>query len=208
MANLCSNYVVVTGDKGAVKALYQQIERQDETFLKNYWILTDTDKHNCDFGLSNLQRNSDTEITFSLCSKWSAPTNELLDVSEIYPTLKFVVLYEEPANAVYGRQVYEGGSCEEDEAYTEEQWLEAHDKDYQLEKKRIQELPYEEFVEEYSKWNDEGEADDEPKYRYLEKDIVKRIKDEDLPLFISVEWLDEDAAQQYKDRYSNVKEAL
>lgn len=202
MANICSSAVTVAGNKGEINALHQQIERQDETFLKNFWILSDTEKHASDFGLSNCQLNSDTELTFYLSSQWSPPTEELITVSELYPMLTFEVVYQEPANAVYGRQLIEGGSCVEDEVYTEEQSLELYDEDYQFEKKRIQDLPYEEFLEEYSKWNDDGEVDDDPKFRYLSKDIVARIKDEDLPLFINVEWMDDEAEEQYKTRHS------
>jgi hypothetical protein len=84
--------------------------------------------------------------------------------------------------------------------------MELHDEDYIYEKKQIAELPYKEFLEEYAKWNDEGELDDEPKYTSLGKDIIARIKDDDLPLFMNVDWYDDAINQQYKDRYSTYKE--
>ena len=82
--------------------------------------------------------------------------------------------------------------------------MERYDEDYQAEQRRIQELPYEEFLEEYTEWD----VYDDPKYSYLGKAIVARIKDTDLPLFMNVEWMDDEAEQQYKNRYSTFKEAL
>jgi hypothetical protein len=100
--------------------------------------------------------------------------------------------------------VVEGGSCIESVDYTEEQYLERHDEEYQAEKKRIAESPYEEFLEEYTEWD----VCSELKFAYLGKNIVARIKDTDLPLFINVEWEDEETERLYKNRYSTIKEAL
>jgi hypothetical protein len=211
MSNLCSNYVEIIGNDAAIRALSDKIDAiyaitDRKKLNEDNWYLCDAHTLHCDYGMSNLQKNSDTEITFNICSRNSPPTANLYALSKEIPTLTITCLYEEPGMQLYGRLQYTEGSCIEDAVFTEEQWLEEHDDDYKFEKKNIAELPYDKFLDEYSKWNDEGELDDECKYRYLGKDIVARIKDDDLPLFINVEWNDDDAEQQYKERYSQVKE--
>ena len=211
MSNLCSNYVEVTGDEIAVSELLNDIAAVHQLDLKalteDNWYLCDAEKLCCDYGMMNLQKNSDTDVTFNICSRNAPPEKNLAELSLQHPTLTITCLYEEPGCQLYGRLQFTGGSCVEDTIYTEEQWLEEHDEDYKFEKNAIAELPYDEFVEEYSKWNDEGELDDEPKYYYLGKDIIARIKDEDLPLFVNVDWHDDDINQLYKDRYSTDKES-
>jgi hypothetical protein len=94
------------------------------------------------------------------------------------------------------------------QARVEEQWLEENDEDYYEEKKNIADLPYDKFLKEYSKWNDEGELDDEPKYYYLGKDIIDRIKEEDLPLFVNVDWHSDEIAKRYNIHVTVNQEAL
>lgn len=207
MSNLCSNYVTVTGDKIAIDELVTrigqvgQLSRKDLT--EDNWLLCDAPTLHCDYGLCNYQRNGDDEITLTICSRNAEPRRELLALSLLHPTLTLVTVYDEPACEVYGRLEITGGSIVEDQEYTEEEYLELYDEDYKTEKKRIAELPYKDFLEEYTEWD----VNDDTKYTSLGKDIINRIKDEDLPLFINVDWYRSSIEKEFKNRFSPSQEA-
>jgi len=203
MANICTVYTTITGDKASLDELYDMIHAQSNMLTRKHPMLLDAETHKIEFGLCCHQRNAD-DITLTQSCRWSPRKEDYIDLSDDYPTLTIIVTYEESANQLYGGFMVTGGSCTESYEITEEQWLERHDDDYRAEKKRIEELPYEEFLEEYTEWD----VYDDPKYAYLGKAIVKRIKDTDLPLFINVEWMNDEADRQYKNRYSIQQEAL
>jgi len=207
MSNLCSNYVTVTGDKIAIDELATmigqvgQLSRKDLTV--DNWLLCDAPTLHVDYGLCNYQRNVDGEVTLTICSRNAEPRKELLALSLLHPTLTFVTVYEEPMCEVYGRLEITGGSTVEDQGYTEEEYLELYDEDYKIEKKCIAESSYEDFLKEYTEWD----CYDEPKYTALGKDIIDRIRDEDLPLFINVDWLIDSITKKFKTRFSPSQEA-
>lgn len=201
MANICTVYVTITGDKSNLDELYDMIRRQSPILIRRHPMLRDTEANRIEFGLHNHQRNEndlENSIVLSQSCRWKPRIEDYIDLSEDYPTLTIEVGYEEAGNDVYGGFTVTGGSCIESHKFTEEQWLEQHDEDYQAEKKRIAELPYEEFLEEYTEWD----VSEENQYAYLGKDIIARIKDEDLPLFVNVDWMDETVDRMYKNRYS------
>jgi hypothetical protein len=203
MANICVVTTNISGDLAPLSTLTKLIRDQDTVLIDKHPMLIDTDVHGIVYGMCNLQCHA-SDITLAQACSRQPSLYDYLALSKDYPTLTIVVSYEECGNQVYGSFVVEGGSCIESVDYTEEQYLERHDEEYQAEKKRITESPYEEFLEEYTEWDVYTEL----KYAYLGKDIVARIKDTDLPLFINVEWEDEETERLYKNRYSTIKEAL
>jgi len=203
MANICTVYATITGDKPNLDELFEMIHAQSPMLTRKHPMLRDAETNKIEFGLYCHQRNTD-DITLTQSCRWSPRKEDYTDLSNDYPTLNIEVAYEETANQVFGGFTVTGGSCVESHELTEEQWLEGYDEDYQAELRRINELPYEEYLEEYTDWD----VYDDPKYAYLGKAIVARIKDNDLPLFINVEWMDEETERLYKARYSTFKEAL
>lgn len=203
MANICTVYATITGDKNNLDELFDMIHRQSPMLTRKHPMLQDAEANKIEFGLCCHQRNEE-DITLTQSCRWSPRREDYIDLSDDYPTLTIEVAYEETGEQVFGEFTITGGSCIEAHDLTEEQWLEGHDEDYQAELRHINELPYEEFLEKYTDWD----VCSEPQYVYLGKAIVARIKDTDLPLFINVEWMDDVAEQQYKDRYSTFKEAL
>jgi hypothetical protein len=194
---------MITGDKANLDELFDMIHRQSPMLTRKHPMLQDAETNKIEFGLCCHQRNAD-DITLTQTCRYDPRREDYIDLSDDYPTLTFVVEYYEPANQKFGGFTVTGGSCIESHEDTEEQWLEGHDEDYQAELRRINELPYEEFLEEYTEWD----VYDDPKYAYLGKAIVARIKDTDLPLFLGVEWEDETADRQYKERYTTYKGTL
>jgi hypothetical protein len=190
--------VTIRGSEEQIAELYDKLENQDPKLLKQLPMLTDAESGKVEFGMHSLVCKDDTTLYITQSCKWHPKIEDYIDLNDLFDTLRIKVAYEEGANNVYGEFLVEGGSCQESVELTEEQWREGHDEDYQAELKRIQELPYEEFLEEYSDWD----CTEEPQYVYLEKKILERIKDEDLPLFVNVEWRDEDVEQAYKNRFS------
>jgi len=203
VANICTVYAVITGDPLILSELYSRIQQQDINLTDNHPMLLDTDTSNLLYGLCCHRRN-EFDITLTQACPWKPKEEAYIDLSDMYPDLTIEVAYEEAADQVYGDFTVIGGSCIESQELTEEQWLERHDDEYLFEKKQIETLTYEEFLESYTEWD----VSCDPKYVYLGKDIVARIKDTDLPLFMNVDWMDETINRQYKDRYSTFKEAL
>lgn len=203
MANTCLVTTKISGDLTPLSTLTKLIRDQDAILISDHPMLMDTEAHHIEHGMCNIQCHA-SDITLAQACRWKPSLYDYQALSNDYPTLTIAVSYEECGNQVYGSFVVEGGSCIESVDYTEEQYLERHDEEYQAEKKRIAELPYKEFLEEYTEWD----VCTELKFAYLGKDIVARIKDTDLPLFINVEWEDEETERLYKARYSTYKEAL
>jgi hypothetical protein len=112
-----------------------------------------------------------------------------------YPDLNFKVVYEEANSNMFGEAFISNGSCE-DIALEELEYLEKYNGNYMEERKALLDLSYEDFVKSYTHDNF---FSDHP-YSYLDREVLNRIKDEDLGLFINRHWNDSEAASEYKRR--------
>lgn len=199
MANLCSNDITVTcepGDEGDLKAFVEALKKPPKELSENI-VCRNAEALSSDYGHYNVTEVPPTKVTLYVCSKWSPPTEEVIALSGLFPTLTIKVVYDEPGNEIYGCQSFTQGCCVEDRVMAEKTWRAEYDEDYIEEKLHIAECPYEEFLKEYGDWD----IYDEPRYSTLGADIVARIKEKDLPLFMGVDWGDEETEQAYKDRF-------
>lgn len=196
MANVCTCYMRIDGERKTLDRLVRRIETRDSRLLKLFpWL-----EKGAAYGMyGGVDRENDTTLRLPFTCKWQPPKDHIERLSKAFG-LKIICWYEEPAMIVYGRVSYESGEIIEDVAYDEEAWMEEQYEDFAVCKRNISESPYEEFLDAYTQgfdWEDVGDS----RWCVLEKHIVKRIKDEDLPLFINTPWDCEEAEQMYKARF-------
>lgn len=147
----------------------------------------------CKWDLGDITfENSDEQLRYVFSTAWSPPAAWLAAVAPKYPTLEFELVYSEEGNDVFG-MVSAYGDQFEDLSYTEEEFREQHDPDYIAQVRFIKKLPYKKLILTYSD-PESSFTDLQPShYQYLDKHILARIKDKDLPLFVNREWHCKDA---------------
>ena len=63
------------------------------------------------------QQRSKTEVIITFDSAWSPPQAGVEAVSALYPTLKFVLNWDEPGGDFAGNATYKAGACIEEDNY-------------------------------------------------------------------------------------------
>lgn len=199
MANVCCNYIEVTGDATQLKELRDKIVNQDAELIKVFtWFET-----GCHYGLvhslEEIEINGD-RLCVDVTTKWAPPEAELGNLSEMFPLLDFKMCYEEPGMQVYGVVYARDGAASiedmDEESYSLEYGNLGEYKD------EIGSLPYEDFRKTYLDEIDDLE-DGELSITYIpyvEKYIVQRANAEDLPLLIGHEWLNTEAREMFEAR--------
>lgn len=183
MANLCSNHMYITGPAEVIQDLARKIRDKDPNLLGLFpWFeLTDND-----YGLwKDTFIPEEKSINLSFGSKWYFPTGPFDCLVTKYPRLTFVVNSEEP-----GMEIFQKITASEGMAHTENlspiDYYTETNEDFASERRTLKEIDYEKFKDYLlNDWT----SDKYFIYEYLEKEIVARIKDKDLPLFIGKEWL-------------------
>jgi hypothetical protein len=194
MANICSNRITITGEVPSLEALLKRLLEQDPALLEivpnfSFQVISG------DASEIGAHYFVEEEIEFSFNSKHSCPLNDISILSMEYPDLNFHVVYEESDTDTYGEASITDGSCT-DNSMNELEFLEKHNGNYIEMQENITELPYEDFIKGYTHDN----FFDEHPYSYLDREVLNRIKDEDLGLFINREWMDSKAEEEYKRR--------
>jgi len=214
MANICNNSMEITGDKEQLKQLRDIIVAQDREVLeKLFWWFTAGDYYGLVGDATDIEDSNEDYLGLDFTSKWSPPENDLKSLSAAYPLLRIEVKYEEGGNACYGKLVYLGGVCIEDTPQTYEQWLEENDEVYCEMTEDIKTRDYAEVLSDFIPWLDSLETDENTQ-RFpdiIERKILERIEDKDLPLLVGHEWYDHTNAQEFEGRLKgkpNEKETL
>lgn len=194
MANICMNDMLITGDADKVKALDDDFKALPESLLEIFpWARTGG------YGICYREWRDDV-LAIGFDSKWSPPTDNMEDLSAKYQ-VTIEASWKEPGNEVYGKATFMPEGTHDYTDLTPEKYLEEYNQEYARLKKQIQDTPYEEFLEEHAAPIDWEEIDGgQPEFEGLEKLIVARIKDEDLPLFMHVRWNDREATESLKQR--------
>jgi hypothetical protein len=194
MANICSNKITITGDEPSLEALLKRLIEQDPALLD---IIPNFSFQAISGDASDIEAQyfQEEEIGFSFNSKHSCPLDSITTLSSEYPDLNFHVVYEESGTDTYGEADIADGSCS-DNSMNELEFLEKYNENYLDEKESLLNLSYEDFIERYTH---ENIFEDYP-YTYLDREVLKRIKNEDLGLFINRQWNDEQALAGFKQR--------
>lgn len=197
MANLCSNYIEISGPLEQLEALCKRILDQEPNLINlipNFTIQEASD-------YSIYHRDEITiegdMLCFSFGSKYVSPLDEITELSEEYPDLEFSLRFDEGGNDYYGTAGIMNGGCSENEM-EEVDYIEAFHVDYIDQRDTMLAMPYDEFLKQYTHEN----FFDEYPFGYIDRHVVKRIKDNDLAKFINRQWFDDDAEAEYKQRLS------
>jgi hypothetical protein len=200
MANICSNYLTASGDAKQLAELRAKIAEQNAQLLEIFtWF-----EEGCFYGLlDDLDEIAEGEgdLSLSFTSKWSPPESELLNLSARFPDLQIHVQYEESAMTVYGTLHYFKGQCTVDNPMEEEAYLLEYNEEFKDLARDIANCPYKRFMKKYV--DSLEKLEDEPSlfsFGLIEKLILARVQDKDLPLLTNHEWIDSDNAQQFETR--------
>lgn len=196
MSNICGNYLEISGSDNQLEALYKSLKAQEPALLEtvpNFEINVKSDY--CIYDEDSCTRDEDGDICLSFGSRNSPPLEEITSLSSEYPDLEFKLNYEEGGCCLFGEAFIQDGSCNENEL-EEREYCEKYNANYQEELEALNNCSYEEFLEKYTHDN----FFDEHPYAFIDRNIVDRIKQKDLPKFISREWMDNDAHEEYKRR--------
>lgn len=207
MANICSNDLTITGDKTQLKRLYELITDQDETLLEKFCWFNDA---NGGYGLENLDEITEYfpqgSISLAISSKWGPPTDDLASVSEDYPDLVFIIKYSEPSMEIFGQTTICAGQITEHIDYDPYDWYIENYEDCGAEAENIKTMDYDEFIEEYVKPGHFQETAEQIIGGWLlEKDMVNRVKDEDLPLMMNFKFMTIQAKELFNKRIKGEK---
>jgi hypothetical protein len=197
MANICSNFVTIIGDDDQLKALYKRLMDQDPTLIATVPNFEISDKSDyCILDKDNINWN-EGELSFNFGSRYDCPFDEIGTLSTEYPDLEFSLFFDEAGNDYFGEAFIKDGSCDSNEL-EERAYCEKYHGNYKDELAAVKDCSYEDFLKNYTHDN----FFEEHPYAMIDRDVVERIKDEDLALFISREWMDEDAKEEYHRRLS------
>lgn len=122
----------------------------------------------------------DGGIRYRFNTAWSAPVTWLEKTSEQFPELEFTNTWKSEGGGA-GRLIVQAGDAYENEMSEHDFDLE-FDEYYRDEYEFINDGPYEEVRDKFMEQN-------ECQYYSLEKYLLERIKNEDLPLFLNFEWV-------------------
>lgn len=195
MANICSNHITISGDTAQLEALLKRLLDQDQALIETVPNFTIDDAN--DFTIQDREDIYDNcgEIYFHFGSKWNCPLEDIETLSTEYPDLEFNLTFEEGGNDYFGTAYIQNGSCNETMMEAVE-FIEEFHYDYISQRDEILEMPYSKFLKSYTHDN---EFDEFP-FGYLDRHIVKRIKEKDLPKFINRNWYDKEAETEFKLR--------
>ena len=206
MANICSNYMTITGDQTQLNDLLDKIVAQDAGLINIFTWFESQNKPGNAYGLiqdpEELANDKPGEfISLDYTCKWGPPVEDLLALSGAYPKLVFDNKYEESGMGIYGNATYENGVCTLDHAQTpEEYWMD--DEEFGSLIQDINTVPYKKFLKEYIPAL-ETLSDDDPSFRapeIVEKYILKRMENKDLPLLINHDWLSDKNQKEFETR--------
>jgi hypothetical protein len=207
MANICSNSITISGDSIQLNQLRKKIKKQDKSLLKEVYFLEHVGYE--DYGLYQkpieISNKGDLQLDFT--SKWSPPERALQKLSILYPLLSIEVQYEEPAMEVYGTLKYLGGQCIIDTPMDQESYLSEYNEGYNELVSDIEESKYQDFTSRYLDTMEDLQDDSETCMYpdLIERKILKRLKDKDLPLLVGYEWISKANQTEYENRIKGVK---
>ena len=205
MANICYNSMTISGDPVQLNQLRKRIKEQDKSLIEKVYFLEQGEYYGLFQELSDIKNKGDLQLDFS--SKWSPPEEALQKLSVLYPLLSIEVHYEEPAMEVYGTLKYQNGKCIIDTPMDQESYLSEYNEGYKELIRDIEKSKYQDFTSRYRETMEDLQ-DDPDTCNYpdlIERKILKRIKDKDLPLLVGYIWISKANRIEFENRIKGVK---
>lgn len=195
MANICSCELEVRGRSAG--RLLKRIQKQDPKLENEFtWFLESPY-----YGLyqdPNEIEHGKGWFRLDFSCKWSPPTSALMDLSARYSSCEFKLRHEESGNQCFGIIEVCNGEVTKDQAMEEEEYLAEYHTEYKEELKTLKGYTDEEVLKFF---REKLTGYDEYSYgRHLETRYLERIKDEDLPLLVGHEWLDDTNRDTFNKR--------
>jgi hypothetical protein len=187
MANICANYVTISGDKVSLKKLRKRINEQDPKLVDTFCGCLESCSHKgVAYGLeSDLPLGVGGPLELMITSKWSPPEKDFRTLSTEYPKLLIEVRYEEPGNDLYGNLAFQDGSKVLDEAMEEIDYLMKYEEEFKDAVSDIKDTDYKYFRKQYIIDDDyKGDYQWETHGYFLERMVVERAKLRDLPALV------------------------
>jgi hypothetical protein len=216
MPNWCNDSLTVTGPRPDLDAFIKAAKGKDDgkklDLCFNSLVPIPAEKEWYDWNIENWGtkwepdsvsfNDEGTRLDYSFATAWCPPLELLQKVSAKFPTLEFVIIFDESGNGSYGKYIFKNGKFDGKD-YTEEEYLQRYDEEYQNELERVEEATREEVLRYFS-----GEVsleDDFPHYYLIEPKLLKKLKKKDLPLIMDYDWQSEKAKKIYNRRLTGTK---
>jgi len=138
------------------------------------------------------------KVTYRFNTAWSPPAVWLGTTAKLYPGLLFEDCWIDEGGGAGRITIHADKGVFEDESVSDHEWRIENDSNYKEEYEFITEGDYDEVVEIFQK-------NEELNYYDLERFFVARLKNKDLPLFVSREWLTDSAHKAFTARVKKGK---
>jgi len=148
------------------------------------------------YDIADPVRNDDGSITYRFDTAWSPPVTWLEKTSELFPSLTFEDAWHDEGGGAGTITICVDEGLDMEQGMSDLEWYLEADPWFKEEMEFIQSGNYEEVINKYSK---AGEAEN----NYHNEELLKRIKDEDLPLFMNYEWWGDDK-DNYRERMAKI----
>jgi hypothetical protein len=152
------------------------------------------------YSVQDLITNDDGSITYRFDTAWSPPSGWLEKTASMFPSLNLEDSWKDEGGGAGILTICIDEGIESYEELDDKKWYIQHDTDYAEELDFVVNGDYSEVIKKYA---EQGEAN----YSYLNEDLIKRIKDEDLPLFMNYEWWGDDK-DTYLERMEKIGHAV
>ena len=149
MANICSNYITISGDEDQLQALLKRLLDQEPSLLETTPNFEIAETDFSIYSEGDIDYEGESDIQFRFGSKWKCPVNDIASLSTEYPELQFNIHYEECGCAIYGEvQIWDGSIAETE--LNERQYCEKYNDEYIEQLNQITSSTYEDFLKDYS----------------------------------------------------------
>ncbi len=194
MPNWCNNALTITGSGEILKEIREKVATKDTDFSFER-VLPQGDwgtKWDAD-GVD--MEESEGELYYGFSTAWGPPLPVIEELSRLFPSATFDIVFEEMGSEVNGHYVYKDGDSVTEEDLSNADYKERYDDDFKglIEQLDAAEgsLGAVEFLKkgDWEDWNHE-----------IERYALKRVSDNDLMALADYEWDDYEAEESFVER--------
>ena len=151
------------------------------------------------YGIEGSENNVDN-IVYTFDTAWSCPSVWIETTSQMFPSLTFKDSFTDEGGGAGILTVCVNEDVYQEEEVSERDWALDNDTGAKEELEFITGGDYDEVIKRYLE-------QEYPEYEMLNEDLLSRIKDENLPLFMEYDWYGDDD-KNFKERLRNAKNVV